>query len=424
MRVTKDQVQVLYLEANGFGRQIIWTDTVLRGVLGYGDGALPPRLLRRYRKISRLFAELADYNASLSYIADWRDAFCKSPQLNVEVCNINNLVHYGHCLLSIRSFDLIVVSHAAAGDDMTVLTKSAHWFDRRHCPMVVFLGNEYDLLDEKIRFVRDVEAEFLCTQLPLAAGCYLYGDLKQTRLVEMPHALNPQSYSSIGLTERDIDIGFVGDIYWPFVGDRERTELIQWFEVNGPRVGLSCDIRKQRVSRAEWNRFLNRCCAIIGAESGTYYLNEGGGLLNRARAYNLYENRSATFNEIFDRFYRDVPRQMSGKSISSRHFEPIGTKTCQILLEGEYNGILLPDVHYIAVKKDLSNIEDALGRYRDEGRRNEIVEEAYQHVLSHHTYAHRVERLIGLVFASKEKEEAIPETPASARAAGSPRMDI
>ncbi|MBV8772682.1 MAG: glycosyltransferase family 1 protein [Deltaproteobacteria bacterium] len=404
----RNPVRVLYLEANGVGSRIIWVDTVLRGILGYQNGALPPRPLRRYPKINLLFGELADFNARLSYVADWRDAFQASPGLKVELCNINNLVHYSHCLLRMRQYDLIVVSHVAAGDDMTVLTKSRAWFDRRRCPLVVFLGNEYDLLDDKIEFVRQTDAEYLCTQLPVSAARHLYGDLARTRIVEMPHALNPNSYYSIDGVRRSTDIGFVGDMYWPFVGDRERTDLIEWFETHGAAAGLGCDIRKQRLAREEWNLFLNQCHAVIGAESGTYYLNGRGKLLDCARAYNLRENQAASFDEIFDRFYSGVAREVSGKSISSRHFEPIGTKTCQILLEGEYNGILQPNLHYIAVKKDLSNVEEAIARFRDESYRSRIVEETYDYVLSEHTYVHRVERLLNLVLDSGQKAAPHP----------------
>ncbi|MBV8890346.1 MAG: glycosyltransferase [Alphaproteobacteria bacterium] len=393
-------MRTLYLDANGVGSRMLVVDTVLRGMFGYRDGDRPPAPLRRFGRVNALFSELRDVYAQLSYAADWRDAFVASPQLAVEVCNINNLVHFGRCLMRLRSYDLIVVSHAAAGDDMTLLLRAAPWFDRRRAPMAVFIGNEYDLLDDKIAFIRQTEAEFVCSQLPLTAAGYLYAECDKARIVEMPHALNPQSYHPLPDVARDIDIGFIGDIYWPFVGDRERTDAIEWFERNGAERGLRCDIRKQRVGRDAWCRFLNGCNAIVGAESGTYYLNDRGRLLERARAYNLFENRAATFDEVFDRFYRDQPRAVSGKSISSRHFEPIGTKTCQILIAGEYNGILEADRHYIALNKDLSNTDEALRRFHDGAFRTRMVEDTYDYVMSRHTYAHRVERLLQTVAAS------------------------
>ncbi len=87
--------------------------------------------------------------------------------------------------------NLIVVGHTAVGDDLSVLLHAAGRFDRRRAPLVVFTGNEYDILDDKIAFIRQTGAEFICTQLPLAAAQYLHGECAGSRIVEMPHALNP-----------------------------------------------------------------------------------------------------------------------------------------------------------------------------------------------------------------------------------------
>jgi hypothetical protein len=395
----RDCLKTLYLDANGCGTKVIRTDTILRGILGYGDGAQVPPLLRGVRQVRDLFAYLRQFQEHVSYTIDWREAFCEARELDVEVCNINNLVHYGRCLLALRQYDLVVVSHAAAGDDMTVLLKSARWLRRRRGKLVVFIGNEYDLLDEKIGFIGAVGAEFICSQLPTPAARYLYRECGASRILSMPHALNPKVYQPGVGSGRQVDIGFIGDVYWPFVGDRERTDLIEAFEREGERWGLRCEIRKQRVARTEWATFLNQCSGTIGAESGTYYLNDRGRLLAAAREYNLLQHPEASFEEVFEKFYRGQPREVSGKSISSRHFEPIGTKTCQILLEGEYNGVLVPDEHYISVRKDRSGIEEAVRRFKDEGYRQAVVERAYQHVMANHTYAHRVRSVLAAVGA-------------------------
>lgn len=395
----KARLKTLYLEANGFGRPVMRADTILRGIFRYGDGAIPPRILRRSARVRNLFAYLQPFNAHLSYTSDWRDAFCEAPELDVEVCNINNLVHYARCLLALRQYDLVVVSHAAAGDDMTVLLKSARGLRRRRGKLVMFIGNEYDLLDEKIGFIGAVGAEFICSQLPTTAAQYLYRECGGSRILSAPHALNPKIYQPGRAAERPVDVGFIGDLYWPFVGDRERTELIEAFEREGERWGLRCEIRRQRVARTEWATFLTRCRGTIGAESGTYYLNDRGRLLAAAREYNLLQHPEASFEEVFEKFYRGQPREVSGKSISSRHFEPIGTKTCQVLLEGDYNGVLVPDEHYISVRKDRSNVEEAVRRFKDESYRQAVVERAYEHVMANHTYAHRVRSVLAAVGA-------------------------
>jgi spore maturation protein CgeB len=59
--------------------------------------------------------------------------------------------------------------------------------------------------------------------------------------------------------------------------------------------------------------------------------------------------------------------------------------------------VLAPDEHYISVRKDRSNLDEAVRRFRDEGYRQTIVERAYEHVMANHTYAHRVRSVLAAV---------------------------
>ena len=149
---------------------MVTTDTILRGIFGLRTGAKPPAWLERYPYIVNLYAHLANFYERLSYVADWRDAFCQSSRLDVEVCNINNLVHLARCLVRIRRYDLVVVSHVAIGDDMTIMPRAAAALARRKCPMLVFIGNEYDLLDEKISFIQAVRGGARLQPAPARSG--------------------------------------------------------------------------------------------------------------------------------------------------------------------------------------------------------------------------------------------------------------
>ena len=372
----------------------MWTDTVLRGVFRFKDNDPCPRFLERFPQAREMFTLLRDFHRHLSYVPDWRDAFFECPQLQIEECNINNLLHFYKCLAGIRAYDLVIVSHAAAGDDLEILAPAARWLARRKGKLAVFIGNEYDLLDDKIAFIKRSRADVVCSQLPIDAARYLYGDCSPARVISVPHGLNPKVYRPNDSIARHVDVGFIGDIYWPFIGDNERTALIRRFQDAHEDMQLRCDIRTSRVDRNQWAEFLCGCKAIIGAESGTYYLNDRGRLLTRARDYNLFQNRDASFEQVFDMFFRDQPRLVSGKSISSRHFEPIGTKTCQILLEGDYNGILKPDEHYIPVRRDLSDLDAAIAKFRDESNRTRIAENAYEYAMDCHTYVHRAKGVL------------------------------
>ena len=307
----------------------------------------------------------------------------------------------------IQDYDLIVVLHSAAGDRMAILQHTAAWFQGRRGKLAMFIGNEYDLLKEKIAFAKAAGADFICTQLPVATGRQLYSECSAD-VISMPHALNPRVYRERART-RTVDVGFVGDLYERLIGDRERTDIVHYFVRRGADHGLRCDIRVERMPRDAWAAFLNSCRSVIGAESGSYYLQPNGEALACAKSY-VRRRPDASFDDVHRECFARTAPALNGKAVSSRHFEPIGTKTCQVLIEGAYNGILKADTHYIAVKRDLSNIEDAISRLKDVEYRTRIVEAAYAHVLTAHTYDHRVARLVDSVFSATGIAGPLPET--------------
>jgi len=386
------RIRTLVLEADGSSRKAIAADTLFRGVLRLDRRVVPARW-RAHPAVRKLLGPRYD---STGYIADWRDAVLAEPALDVESVNINNLVEYRRARRKIREYPLVIILHSAAGDSMELLRHTADWFTGRRGALAVFIGNEYDLMVEKIGFCRDTSADFICSQLPIASARWLYADATRSRVLAMPHGLNPDVYRPAPDVARTIDIGFIGDVYGHFIGDIERTNLIRHFQAHGAGLGLRCEIRSGRVPRHRWVEFLQRCRGIIGAESGTYYLDRSGALIPEVLEW-CRLHPAASFEEVHARFFAGRAIEHSGKAISSRHFEPIGTKTCQLLLDGDYNGILEADEHYIAIRKDLSNLPEALERFADEGYRAAMAERAYEHVLAGHTYAHRIRAFVQAV---------------------------
>ena len=110
--------------------------------------------------------------------------------------------------------------------------------------------------------------------------------------------------------------------------------------------------------------------------------------------FEMLDDFNTDFEELDELFFSKSPKaDVYSKAISSRHFDAIGTKTCQLMLRGRYNDILHPDQHYIAIDSDFYNVDDAVRHFRDAGERQRIVDAAYDHVLSTHTYAHRAAEL-------------------------------
>ncbi len=114
--------------------------------------------------------------------------------------------------------------------------------------------------------------------------------------------------------------------------------------------------------------------------------------------FEVLDDFDTPFAELEQRFFRNAERCPAyGKAISSRHFDAIGTKTCQIMLRGRFNDILVADEHYVAIEPDFSNADDAIGRFKDAGERRRIVDQAYEHVMNLHTHRHRTAQVRALL---------------------------
>jgi hypothetical protein len=296
----------------------------------------------------------------------------------------------------ISRYDLIILLHSTNADSMLPLSLLESYLKNRKGKLLIFVGNEYCLMPEKINFIKNVEADFVASQLPRDAANWLYEDCQRSKILLVPHALNSSTYKPYrDYEQRKTDIGFIGDRYSLAIGDIERTELIEYFAKKDIQQKLNIDIRlgrKLRLSRERYVDFLNSIRGTIGAESGTYYLEKTDETQKKVEAF-LSQHPKTTFEEVYDRFFKDYANPVNGKAISSRHFEPIGTRTCQILLEGRYNDILEPDVHYISLKRDYSNIDDVLERFRDKDLVRKITDEAYKYTMDCHTYEHRVKNV-------------------------------
>ena len=96
-------------------------------------------------------------------------------------------------------------------------------------------------------------------------------------------------------------------------------------------------------------------------------------------------------------FFKGYKNAISGKVISSRHYDAIGTKTRQIMFPGRFNDILRADEHYISLGRDFKNIDDVLGRFCDLDYRRNMVDITYEYVMDQHTHQHRIDYLMKVV---------------------------
>jgi len=385
-----DRARALVLFASGMPRtRRIVADSLRRFV----PRALARPIARsRLRQLRSIFADEYD---SLSYAVDWRDAFAASPRLDAVMCNVNDALALAAAVVRMSDFDLVIALHSAAGDSLLQLERVSAALVRRRGPLLVLFGNEYDDMASKRNLLVTLRAEYVGSQLPIDAANWLYHGCGAV-VLPAPAGLNVDLYRP-GPADRPIDIGFRGDRYHVgLIGDDERVRAIERVTAHAATLGLSIDVAFMRLPRRDWSAFLARCLGTVGAEAGTYYLERDDVTRTRAARY-LAAYPDAPLADVLARCYPERASSVSGKAISSRHLEAVGTKTCQILVSGRYNDILRAGDHYIAVKPDMSDVGEGVRMFNDSAYRTAVADRAYEHVSGAHTYAHRVTSLLSRV---------------------------
>jgi hypothetical protein len=138
----------------------------------------------------------------------------------------------------------------------------------------------------------------------------------------------------------------------------------------------------------EWFRFLLGCRATVGVEGGASVLDHDGAIKRQVEAY-VKEHPQAGFEEVRAECFSTRDGELGLACISPRHLEACMTETCQILVEGEYNGILRPWQHYIPVARDYSNVEHALDALEDRRMVQAMVKKAYDDVVASEQWTYR-----------------------------------
>src|SRR5207248_9476959 len=112
-----------------------------------------------------------------------------------------------------------------------------------------------------------------------------------------------------------------------------------------------------------WFPFIASARAVLGSESGASAIDRRGELVAAERAM-LAEQSGLTFEEFDAAMPAGWDGQLPG-SVGPRHLEAAAARTCQVLVEGSYDGILEPEVHYLPVRADGSDVADVVERLAD-----------------------------------------------------------
>lgn len=192
---------------------------------------------------------------------------------------------------------------------------------------------------------------------------------------------------------RDLDVG-ARVVRSPILGRHRLVgqEMIARFSALPSSSGLTVDASSRPEDTFvgdDWFEFLLRSRYTLGVEAGSSVILREAGVFSDYWEF-MQAHPEATFEEIEARFFPGMDGNIDYRIMAPRHLEAIMTRTGQVLVEGDYSGVLRPGEHYIELRRDMSNFDEVVDLIADEEFRNELVERAYRDIVESGRYSYQV----------------------------------
>jgi len=296
-----------------------------------------------------------------------------------------------------KDFDAVVFLHSVYANSNRIDKLWEAAFQGLDAPKVYFMANEYKHIKEKVELANRLGSKMLVSQTSNQDVLREYEKVFSGRVISFPHAgLDPSVFSPASSKEsRLVDLGYIAASEPYYFGHQERKIISDYFIQHANELKLKTDINynneSRRLNRKGFAAFLNQCKGQIGSEAGTDFFEIDGS--KRAEVISYVEQHPDWDMESLDRLFFSRWTRLPCRMISGRILEAAGTKTVQVLFKGYYNGYFKPDIHYISLNKDFSNIDDVMRRFRDKTEVTRIVETAYELARSEMTYEKLLDRM-------------------------------
>jgi hypothetical protein len=234
---------------------------------------------------------------------------------------------------------------------------------------IAFPQDEYLCSDVLADFINEFSIERVFTLAPKTEWPKIYDriDMARVKLSRvLPGYLDDGTVERIeGLAPagapRDIDLGYRTFRAAPNLGRHGflRQQIAEVFQAEAPKHNCRLIFRHAKKTRFGPMPGTSFSCAAntrSALKAAPRSLIEMDRFKRRTESY-LAEHPDASFEEVERACFPGLDGELRYVAISPRHLEACATRTCQVLVEGEYNDVLVPGRHYLELKRDFSNLE-------------------------------------------------------------------
>ena len=326
--------------------------------------------------------------------------------------------------LQLNKFDVIIIHYSLCLLYRSYISKKSKRKLRNYSGLkVVFIQDEYRQINKMIDELAFLKIDTLFTCFPEHEMHRVYEETKLPGVSKYSNLTGyiPQRLTDINnipppMNTRPLHVGYRGRQlpFWYGALAYEKWNIVEKWMQYAHRDDLRIDVsfnERDRLYGEEWINFLSSCKTTLGVESGASVMDFTGELEKIIDMYQLM-HPNETFHSVQKKYLSEHENKYKLNQISPRCFEAIALKTVLVLYEGEYSNILIPGRHYIALRKDFSNIEDVLSCIRDDDFLQNMADVAYQEIAlnpqySYQTFIERVDGILSSEFTARAKKSVI-----------------
>lgn len=297
--------------------------------------------------------------------------------------------------VDLNAFDAVILHYSirlSRADHL--LENIAVALENYHGTKIAFLQDEYENTDTAKAWLKRLRVDVLFSCIPPehAQSVYPAVEFPDMRIVPTLTGYVPEDasieVSRRPMEQRALHLAYRGRRLPHHYGalGQEKQDIGRKVRRYALAADIPADIEideEHRIYGRAWYEFLANARATLGTESGSNVFDWDGSL---AKASSDYPDM--TYEDFSRRFLagREGPVRMN--QISPKVFEAIRLHVALILFEGEYSGIIKPDLHFIPLKKDFSNIAEVLAKVDDLDFLNSLTSRAYRDVIAEGRYSY------------------------------------
>lgn len=272
---------------------------------------------------------------------------------------------------------------------------------------IFFYQDEYLDTDIKSKILKDFNSKICFVNVNEKDAPLIFNNKNTTFINVLTGYIPDINYERIPIYKRTTHIFYRATPLGYIYGDlgQEKVNIGKVMKKYGLQNNLIVNIEwemDKKIYGEEWYDRLLNSKTTLATECGCKVFNQKPRNIEIQKI--LEKNSKYTYEQAKKDF--KIEPMYESCQVSPKMFEAIKLGTVLIMYEGEYKGIFKPNIHYIELKKDHSNIEDVIEKIKDDEYLQQMANVAYTDIIenSNYTYKDFIEYFESVV---KEKYEYI-----------------